>query len=240
MAARLNIPTLGTFFNPFVRFVLISPSQPRKTTAAFSRVYAPPSFSLLTSRSHSRLRPSHCHALALSIYLSLLIFPHLVFLLPLDPPCRSIRLHTAPRCAALEVTQSSCFPLARSRAHSSPSFQLFVSYFVPHRLSALHSSLFLTIQLQPASLASSRDSPATEETTYVCALPLSCSHTTALLLIQRYFMQIRSMEFHSVLQCRDSFEKSRDHPFGFEFAFAKNIDFFSSSIIANEKKRSIN
>ena len=119
---------------------------------------------------------------------------------------------SAPRRAALEVTQSSCFPLARSRARSSPSFQLFVSYFVPHRLSALHSSLFLTIQLQPASLASSRDSPATEETTHVCALPLSCSHTTALLLIQRYFMQIRSTEFHSVLQCRDSLEKSRDHP----------------------------
>lgn len=80
-------------------------------------------------RSRSRRRPSHCHALAPSIYLSLPIF-----LLP--PSLNSfsfslfIRLAaasvSAPRAApALEVTRSSCFPLARSRARSSPSFQLF-------------------------------------------------------------------------------------------------------------------
>lgn len=44
MAARLSIPTSGTFVSPFVRLVLISPSQPRKTTAAFPRLHAPPFF----------------------------------------------------------------------------------------------------------------------------------------------------------------------------------------------------
>lgn len=220
MAARLSIPTLGTFVSPFVRLVLISPSQPRKTTAAFSRLYAPSSFSLLAGRSLSRCRPSHCHALAPSICLSLPISSPISFSFSLLIRLAAASV-SASRRAALEAIRSSCFPLARSRARSSPSFQLFVSYFIPRRLSALHSSLFPTIQLQPASLARSRDSPATEETTHVCALPLPCSHTTALLLVQRYFMQIRSTEFRSALQCRGSIEKSQDHPWAWIYVGGK-------------------
>lgn len=133
-------------------------------------------------------------------------------------------------------TRSSCFPLARSRARSSPSFQLFVSYFVPHRLSALHSSLFPTIQLQPASLASSRDSPATEETTHVCALPLSRSHTTALLLIQRYFMQIprHRIPFRSTMP-RFS-RKNHGIVCGFEFTFVKNTKTLIDTLSRTRKK----
>lgn len=191
MAARLSIPTLGTFVSPFVCLVLISPSQPRKTTAAFSRLYAPSSSSLFAGWSFSRRRSSRCHALAPSICLSLPIFPpHLSFSLSL-----SIRLAaasvSAPRCAALEVTRSSCFPLARSRARSSPSFQLFVSYFVPRCLSALHSSLF---PHHPSTTCFSREEPRfsrdRRNDTRIRAPSPPIPYNSPPSLVQRYFMQI--------------------------------------------------
>lgn len=212
MAARLSIPTSGTFVSPFVPLVLISPSQPRKTTAAFSRLYAPPSFSLL-ARPISLAPPSFPLSSSRSFYLSissdLSPSPH--------SPSPSPSLSTPPqhpspraaRCARVGGNTVQLLP-SRSFARSFLSVIPAVRFrtLSRARLSALHSSLFPAVQLQPASLASSRDYPATEETTHVwCALPLSRSHITALLLIQRYFMQILGTEFRSALQCRPPFSR---------------------------------
>jgi len=112
-------PTLGTFVNPFVRLILISPSQLRKTTAAFLRARRLPHTSPIDL--------SHAH-LFLAASLSLLpsiSLPPLSFFSPHYSSWtqRSIRL-----CTTVEVTRYSCFPLARSRAlvplrHSSCSFR---------------------------------------------------------------------------------------------------------------------
>lgn len=154
-------PTLGTFVNPFVRLILISPSQLRRTTAAFLRARR------LSHTSLADLSHAYIFLTASLLLLPSVSLPPLSFFFPhyFSWSQRSIRL-----CITVEVTRYSCFPLARSRVRSSPSFQLFVSYFVSRCLSALRSSLSTTIQL-PDPLARSRDSPATEETTHVCTLP---------------------------------------------------------------------
>lgn len=114
-------PTLGTFVNPFVRLILISPSQLRKTTAAFLRARR------LPRTSPADLSHAHLFLAASLLLLPSVSLPPLSFFFPhyFSWTQRSIRL-----CATVEVTRYSCFPLARSRARSSPSFQLFVSYFV--------------------------------------------------------------------------------------------------------------
>lgn len=210
MAARLSIPTLGTFVSPFVRLVLISPSQPRKTTAAFSRLYAPPSSSLLAGRSHSRRRPSHCHALASSICLSLPIFPHLFLLLPLDPPQPQ---HPSPHRAALEleVTHGPAASLSLVRAlvplrHSSCSFRtLSLTVYPPCiRLSSPPSSYNLLLSRAAAILPRPK-----RRHTYARSLspgPIQQPSFSSSGILCRF----RGTEFHSALQCRGSLEKSRD------------------------------
>lgn len=155
-------PTLGTFVNPFVRLILISPSQLRRTTTAFLRARR------LSHTSPADLSHAYLFFTASLLLLPSVSLPPLSFFFPhsFSWTQRSIRL-----CTTVEVTRYCCFPLAHSRVRSSPSFQLFVSYFVLRCLSALRSSLSTTIQLQPDPLARSRDSPATEETTHVCTLP---------------------------------------------------------------------
>lgn len=98
----------------------------------------------------------------------LALAPSLRSFLPLSrslPP--SLSLPTSLICLivisvfAVEAPQSSCFPPARSRAHSSPSFQLFVSSHRRLSASRVYRLSSLIVQLQPAR---SCDSPATRDT----------------------------------------------------------------------------
>lgn len=116
-------PTLGTFVNPFVRLILISPSQLRKTTAAFLRARRLPHTSPI-GLSHARL----------FLAASLSLLPSISLFLPSlsPPPSPPLFLMDSTQhpslCTTVEVTRYSCFPLARSRAlvplrHSSCSFR---------------------------------------------------------------------------------------------------------------------
>lgn len=99
-------PTLGTFVNPFVRLILISPSQLRKTTAAFLRARRLPHTSPI-DLSHAHLFLAASLSLLPSISLPPLSFssPHYS-----SWTQRSIRL-----CTTVEVTAVSLsLVLARS------------------------------------------------------------------------------------------------------------------------------
>lgn len=105
-------PTLGTFVNPFVRLILISPGQLRKTTAAFLRARR-----LRRTTSTSSLSPS-----SLSRFASRSRF----FSIRLSSPPLSFLFSPLYFSDAASVSEprwrqhgTSCFPLARSRARSS-------------------------------------------------------------------------------------------------------------------------